>query len=36
MQIQLLFFGTLKDLAGREKQTLDLPDRATVGQLLER
>ncbi len=36
MHVKLLFFGTLKDLAGRERETLELPDRATVGELLER
>jgi molybdopterin converting factor subunit 1 len=36
MRVQLLFFGTLKDLAGEERQTLELPDRCTVGDLLER
>jgi MoaE-MoaD fusion protein len=36
MRVQLLYFGGLKDLAGREKETLELPDQATVGDLLER
>lgn len=36
MRIQLLFFGQLKDLAGRDAETLELPERATVGDLLER
>jgi molybdopterin synthase catalytic subunit len=36
MRVQLLLFGGLKDLAGRDKETLDLPDDATVGDLLER
>jgi molybdopterin synthase catalytic subunit len=36
MRVQLLFFGGLKDLAGRDKETLDLPEDATVGDLLER
>jgi molybdopterin synthase catalytic subunit len=36
MRIEMLFFGILKDLAGHEKQTLDLPEGTTVGQALER
>src|SRR5207245_5879216 len=35
MQIQVLLFGVLKDLAGRQSDTLTLPDGATVADLLE-
>lgn len=34
MQIKVLFFGILKDLAGRGSETLALPDGATVSDLL--
>jgi molybdopterin synthase catalytic subunit len=30
MQVRILFFGMLKDLAGRSSDLLDLPERATV------
>ncbi len=36
MLIRLLLFGRLKDLAGRERDSLELPDQATVADLLER
>jgi molybdopterin converting factor subunit 1 len=35
MQIRVLFFGVLKDLAGRSSDSLTLPDQATAGDLLE-
>jgi MoaE-MoaD fusion protein len=35
MQVRVLFFGVLKDLAGRSSEPLTLPDHATVGDLLE-
>ena len=35
MQVQVLLFGVLKDLAGRQSDTLTLPDGATVADLLE-
>ena len=34
MQIRVLFFGVLKDLAGRSHEALELPDGATIGGLL--
>jgi molybdopterin converting factor subunit 1 len=34
MQVQILFFGLLKDLAGRGSDTLDLPDGATVQDVI--
>jgi molybdopterin converting factor subunit 1 len=34
MRVHILFFGMLKDLAGRSSDTLDLDDGATVGDLL--
>ena len=34
MQVQVLFFGLLKDLAGRATDTLDLPDGATVEDVI--
>ncbi len=34
MQVTVLFFGVLKDLAGRATDTLALPDSATVSDLL--
>lgn len=36
MRVRVLFFGMLKDLAGKSGDTLDLPDGATVRDLLER
>jgi len=36
MRIRLLLFGSLKDMTGRETDSLELPERATVGDLLER
>jgi molybdopterin synthase catalytic subunit len=35
MQVKVLFFGVLKDLAGRSSDLLTLPDGATVGNMLE-
>jgi MoaE-MoaD fusion protein len=34
MRVRVLFFGTLKDLAGRSSDSLDLPEQASVGDLL--
>ena len=34
MQIRVLFFGMLKDLVGRDADSLSLPEGATVGDLL--
>ncbi len=34
MQVQVLFFGLLKDVAGRATDTLDLPDGATVQDVI--
>jgi molybdopterin synthase catalytic subunit len=34
MHIRVLFFGVLKDLSGRATETLDLPERSTLGDLL--
>jgi MoaE-MoaD fusion protein len=34
MRLRVLFFGMLKDLAGKSDTTLDLPESATVGDLL--
>jgi molybdopterin synthase catalytic subunit len=36
MQIRVLFFGMLKDLAGRPSESLSLPDGSTAGDLLAR
>jgi molybdopterin converting factor subunit 1 len=36
MQIRVLFFGMLKDLMGRDNDYLDLPEGATVGEVLRR
>ena len=33
MQVRVLFFGMLKDLAGRGSDLLNLPDHATVGEV---
>lgn len=35
MRIALLYFGVLKDLVGSADQALDLPERTSVGGLLE-
>ena len=34
MHVHVLLFGVLKDLRAREKETVELPDRATVGEFL--
>src|SRR5258707_10328343 len=34
MQIRVLFFGMLKDLAGRASDSLSLPENATLGDVL--
>lgn len=34
MQIRVLFFGVLKDLAGKAGESLDLPESATLGDVL--
>jgi molybdopterin synthase catalytic subunit len=34
MQVRVLYFGLLKDLAGRDSETLELPDGATLADLL--
>jgi molybdopterin synthase catalytic subunit len=34
MRVRVLFFGMLKDLAGKSSDTLDLPEGATVGEVL--
>ena len=34
MKIRVLFFGVLKDLAGRTMETVDLPEKATLADLL--
>lgn len=35
MQVRVLFFGVLKDLAGRSSDDLTLPDQATAGDVVE-
>jgi molybdopterin synthase catalytic subunit len=35
MQVEVLFFGMLKDLAGRSRDSVDLPERATLGDLVD-
>jgi molybdopterin synthase catalytic subunit len=35
MQVRVLFFGVLKDLAGRSSDSLTLPDQATAADVLE-
>ena len=35
MQVRVLFFGILKDMAGRSIDQITLPDRATAGDVLE-
>jgi MoaE-MoaD fusion protein len=34
MQVRVLFFGVLKDLAGKSSDSLDLPEHATLGDIL--
>jgi molybdopterin converting factor subunit 1 len=34
MQVRVLFFGVLKDLAGKPSDSLDLPENATLGDVL--
>ncbi len=34
MQVRVLFFGMLKDLAGKSSDSLDLPENATLGDIL--
>lgn len=36
VQVTVLFFGMLKDLAGRASDSLNLPDNATLGDVLDR
>jgi molybdopterin converting factor small subunit len=35
MRVQVLFFGLLKDLAGRHSEWLELPEGATLADLLQ-
>jgi MoaE-MoaD fusion protein len=35
MQVQVLFFGILKDLVGRAEESLELPEGATVADVLD-
>jgi MoaE-MoaD fusion protein len=35
MQVRVLFFGVLKDILSREKDAVDLPDKASVSLLLD-
>ena len=35
MQVRVLFFGVLKDLAGRSSDVISLPDQATAADVLE-
>lgn len=35
MRVRVLFFGMLKDLMGGSSDSLDLPEEASVGDLLE-
>jgi molybdopterin synthase catalytic subunit len=35
MQVQVLFFGVLKDLTGRTSETLTLPDQATAADVIQ-
>src|SRR5258708_38843245 len=35
MQVRVLFFGVLKDLAGRSSDLLTLPDHANAGDVVE-
>jgi molybdopterin converting factor subunit 1 len=34
MRVQVLFFGLLKDIAGRASEALELPEASTVADLL--
>jgi molybdopterin converting factor small subunit len=34
MEVRVLFFGMLKDFAGRESENLSLPENATLEDLL--
>src|ERR1017187_2525830 len=34
MRVRVLFFGMLKDLAGKSSDTLDMPEDTTVGDVL--
>ncbi len=34
MHVHVLLFGALKDLRAREKETVELPEQATVGEFL--
>jgi molybdopterin synthase catalytic subunit len=36
LRVQILFFGQLKEVAGRERETLELPEGARVADLLRR
>jgi MoaE-MoaD fusion protein len=36
MHVHVLLFGALKDLRAQEKETFELPEKATVGELLRR
>jgi molybdopterin converting factor small subunit len=35
MRVQVLFFGLLKDLAGRPSECLDLPEGSTLADLIQ-
>ncbi len=35
MRVKVLFFGMLKDIAGRSREVVDVPDGATVGDVFE-
>ena len=35
MTIEVLFFAVLRERAGRERETIDLPADATAGQLMD-
>ena len=35
MQVRVLFFGMLKDMAGRPSESLSLPEGATLGDVLQ-
>src|SRR5579864_3738199 len=35
MQVRVLFFGVLKDLAGRRSEVISLPDQATAADVLD-
>ena len=34
MQVRVLFFGVLKDLAGKASDSISLPENATLGDVL--